>query len=217
MSIKDAVFETEEVTNPVAVAKTSTAVALPTLGKMSIVGMMRDSFKNQGLDVDSSTFPILKLTNGNFMQDTNVLGEEIEIQLANFQEYVVVTPGDDKQQKLCRYSWDCQNVSDDQSIEEYIAELKEKGFDKAGKKVYLLLHGVLLHSTKPCPDLQDNLVGLQLAPTSYTNWKQYLINRNMKVSSGKINEDDQVEALRIKVKAKVTKQGTNTFTLATFQ
>ena len=133
MSIKDAVFGNDEVVaaNPVAVAPTSTAVSVPTIGKLSIVGLLRDSFKNQGLEVDGATFPLLKLTNGNFMNDTNVLGDEIEIQLANFQEYVVVTPGDDKQQKLCRYSWDCQNVSDDQSIEEYIAELKQKAFDKA--------------------------------------------------------------------------------------
>lgn len=130
--------------------------------------------------------PRLKATNGNVLDgDDNVLGDWIELQVLSFNELFVVGPCDNKAPAdLVRYSYDNETFQDSSpdTVQDYVAELRER-FPNAASKKYYEIVGVLRAAAKPSAHVGE-MVQVQLSPTSVSGFEGYRKQASFKIGIG---------------------------------
>ena len=189
-------------------AASSRAVAIP--GNIHVL----DSLKN-ALPVEFNTLAQVQPTQGQFMDKDKdeSLGAEICIELLSFQDNYVATPNaDEADVALVKFSDDGVTSKDGVNLQAHLEELRAMGYGNAKITKRVVLVGALLARAKGS-DLIDELVQIDLAPSSKGLFDRYMANAAWKIKSGKL---DPEVAKRIDLSARVAKNGKNTYTVVDF-
>lgn len=171
--------------------------------------------------VEFDTLRSLKISNGNVVdnQSAKPLGDVVGLELLSYQDQWVVSPGvdgDDAKENV-RYSDDGKTTSKGEDCGEYLAALKEAGFDKAKISKRTVICGSLFDigekGKKAVPELQDCLVQISLAPTSKAGFDRYMMDQAFSIGKGKIAPEG---ADRIKIECVPQSKGDKDWTMAVF-
>ncbi|MDA3834560.1 MAG: hypothetical protein PF495_14335 [Spirochaetales bacterium] len=209
--------ESKTVDNALAVKTTAGELAAPT-GRVTKIFQNR---KDQ-LVAPFGCFPRIKAAAGIFKDGNgNTYGTWFDFEILSHNDLYVITPNngdkDDDEAKACvRYSYDGITIdSTGENVDEYIAELKDKGYKTAMKKKYREVVGMLLDCEKASSveDVLNNMVQLQLAPTSAAKLEGYVMSSSFHVARGVFTED---EAAVVRVKAKAASSNGNDWTEFSF-
>lgn len=136
-------------------------------------------------DVDFGTFPRITVDLGGFEMDKEVLGDTIKLELMSWAHRYVITPGSDDKEanERVKYSNDGVTLSDGSGVTvvDYLNQLKEvHGYDKASKKAYIDLTGLLVaKGEKAVPEDDQVLVQVQLSPQSVKQFNGYRISKGI--------------------------------------
>lgn len=191
---------------PVAAAKetsTAVAVAATSAGASSALALAI----RKGTDLDGcqgvfpqetletmgiGAFPRVTVDQGGFSRNkTDFLGAWIDFELISWNLVTLVTcnvQNDKEADKLIRSSYDHKTIpGTNQTVDEYVAELKEMGYKDAGTKKYAELYG-MLHGTDKKGAFGDEagMVQLSASPQSLQQWQRFLLESRINVAKGKV-------------------------------
>lgn len=160
------------------------------------------------------TFPKVTANNAGTLEiDREDLDKSIEVRILSVNPRFALVPGvdGDEASKLVRYSYDNQTVeNEDMSVTEYIAYLKELGYEKAEVKTYADLWVNIIDS-----DVVDEseIVQVQLSPQSVGQWNALRTKMNFAQRRGAVfNFDD----FRVRITGERKKAGNNTWGIMKF-
>lgn len=136
-------------------------------------------------------FPRITVDQGGFSRNkTEFLGHKIEIEVQSWNFVTLVTAGekDNKEaDKLVRSSYDGINIpAEGCTVDEYIRQLRNDGYDKASAKKYIEIYASLLWTEKLGQvDADDvKLVQVSVSPQSAAQWGRYLLESRIKAARG---------------------------------
>lgn len=186
-------FESDETTpssTDAAKSSASTAIAQASASSPAVSKPLKATaafgeYENALPEVDFGTFPRITVDLGGFEMDKAVLGECVKLELMSWAHRYVVTPGvDDKEANaLVKYSNDDVFLSDGSGITvvDYLTQMKEvHGYDKASKKTYIDLTGLLVaKGGKDIPEDDQVIVQVQLSPQSVKQFNGYRITKGV--------------------------------------
>ena len=205
-----------QVSATTAIAKASaTSAAVPSLARMQPV---LSELQNALPSIDWGVLPRLVATQGQLRDgDKNRYGEHVIFSLLSYRDYWVVSPGDDSQEakEYVRYSDDGVTLTDDgRDVNEYLNELRVvHGYEKAAKKQYTSLIGILEEADAPKEKAEDNIgqmVEVSLSPQSRKSFQAYLLQRTVQVARGSASAEG---ADRLKLVAEAKSANGKDFTL----
>lgn len=190
-----AVVQTQQVALP---AKTSSGIRLTVSGQGKGFKKALAQFEN-AIDPTTLEFNTLnRVTVGldGFSDEREVdLGKKIAMEMLSYNERFVVTTGaqnDKEADKLVKFSPDGKVTEDGTDVNEYIAYLKEQGYDKAAKKKYLALIGFLVYKDGNEIEPEDReIISVQIPPMSVALFTRYQMTHGVKVSQG-VAEDSPI-------------------------
>jgi hypothetical protein len=167
-----------------------------------------DSLKD-ALRVEWDTLTRMKANQGRIAVDKLNFGEWIVFSLMSWQDNWLVSPGSDTDEAktLAKYSDDGKTIKDTgEDINEYMARLKDLGYEDArlGKRCVLAFE--LLDCDKDAGIDEGTLFQIDLAPTSRAAFERYRIQAALDIGKGRASGDDVV---RIKAVAVVKTGGGN--------
>lgn len=207
-----------EVASPAAKVTATTAIAKAQAGALAapaqrIAPVLTDL--KDAVRVDWDTLERLVAGTGTIDNgDGKSVGTWIKMTLMSFQDTYEVVPGDqsDEAKKLVRYSEDGVNLRESgTTVNQYLDELREQGYDKAALKHKNILVGILDETEKPS-DLVGEVVQISLSPQSRKTFERYRLTRTAKVNMGRATaEGSEV----IKITAEGKQFGKNKFTQLT--
>ena len=197
-----------------ALAAASTrAVGAPAVSNadMRILDSLKDSIR-----VDFNTLVQVQAVQGTFSdkEKDDSLGDTITMELMSFQDNYVCSPNaDEADTELVKFSDDGITAKDGTDMAAHLAQLL-LDWPKAKITKRVVLVGPLLERAKG-DGLIDELIQLDLAPTSKAMFDRYMANCAWKIKSGKL---DPEAAKRIKLTARVAKgSGTIKYTVVDFE
>lgn len=186
-----------QATTAIAKAATTAVAAAPKKFTAALTEYLNVMDPTDVQDLGAGAFPKVVANMGGFSLDRNgakeKLGKEIDFELISYNERIAVVPGVDgaDAKKKVRYSYDGKTIRDeDLSVEEYLASLKDAGFEKASIKKYLEVWGMVVRKMDAkgvwtdIPVDKQEIVQLQLSPQSVTRWKAFQVQFGMKISKG---------------------------------
>jgi len=162
------------------------------------------------------TLTKIKASNGNCMDsDDNVLGDTIDVQIMSWNRQFVVGPCDNNApSELVKYSHERAQFEDGSgSLNDFVQELRDEGWVNAAVKEYYEIVGVLLKAGKKS-DLVDELVQLQLSPTSVKSFEGFRLQTAFKIARGLLPENAAEE---VTVTAEVVTSRGNSWTKFNFK
>lgn len=190
-----------QATTAIAKAATTAVAAAPLKFSAALTEYHNVLEPSDVQDLGAGAFPKVIANLGGFSLDRNgaktKLGKEIDFQLISYNERLAVVPGVDgaDAKKRVRYSYDGRTIRDGgKTIEQYLQELRDAGFEKATTKKYLEVWGMVIRREEKgvmvdvAPEDRE-IVQLQLSPQSVTRWKAQQIQLGLKISQGLINFD----------------------------
>lgn len=136
-------------------------------------------------------FPRITVDQGGFSRNkTEFIGMGIKIELLSWNYVTLITTGEQNDKdadKMIRSSYDHVNIPGEATtVDDYIAKLKEDGYDKTQSKKYVEIYANLLWSEKGgavAPEDQC-MVQLSVSPQSVSQWQRYLLESRMKQAKG---------------------------------
>lgn len=197
-----------------ALAAASTrAVGAPAVSNAQM--RILDGLKNS-IPVEFNTLVQVQAVQGTFSdkEKDESLGDTIEMELMSFQDNYVCSPNaDEADTELVKFSDDGITAKDGTDMATHLAELL-LDWPKAKITKRVVLVGPLLSRTKG-DGLVDELIQIDLAPTSKAMFDRYMANCAWKIKSGKL---DPEAAKRVKLTARVAKgSGTIKYTVVDFE
>lgn len=190
-----------QATTAIAKAATTSVTVAPKKFVAALTEYLNVLAPDDVQDLGAGAFPKVIANLGGFSLDRNgakvKLGKEIDFQLISYNERIAVVPGVDgaDAKKKVRYSYDGKTIRDDGiTVEQYLAELKDAGYEKASIKKYLEVWGMVVRKEEKgqmveVPAEDREIVQLQLSPQSVTRWKAAQLQLGMKISQGLVNFD----------------------------
>jgi hypothetical protein len=178
----------------------STAVAKPLA--------MIDPFKalERAFPVTYKTFKRIKATNGNFLDNdtSKPMGDTIGMELISHQKNWVMSPGgdtdDQESLQFLKYSDDGKTTTAGEDLFECLRMAKEAGYDQAKISERVTLVGNLIFAGK-LPDMIDQIVQIDLAPTSVDHFLRHRASTAYNLGKGKITAEGQ-EILKLECTVK---------------
>lgn len=184
----------------VAVGKT-----LPTLlssgAAVNVLAALENALQKSGIEVEYGMFPRLRLDSGVIATAEGAeAGEWIEIQVISYGKSWAVAIGEDTKEskEMVRYSSDGVVIDKplgDKEDEwagktcvEYRDHLVSQGYEKAKISEYTMVYGIAVSQEKMDFKHANDLVVLQMPPSSARDWKSYVLNRAIHARIGKIKE-----------------------------
>ena len=146
--------------------------------------------------VKFNTLTNIQANQGNFIhKDTSkMMGDTIVLELVSTQKHWVLSPGgdtnDDESLQFVKYSEDGITSEDGLNMREALIATKEAGYDKAKISERTILVGCLLNAGK-APDLVDQMVQIDLAPTSAAHFARHQLSTAFGISKGKMDAAGQ--------------------------
>jgi hypothetical protein len=159
------------------------------------------------------TFPRIVVSPNCFTDKSTgkILGDRIQVEVLSWNHVTLVTTGkkdDPTADKLIRSSYDGVNLTGGEGlVTEYIAKLKDDGYDKATAKVYTEIYCNLLWTSKGgfIPAEDQKITQISVPPTSSGPWGAFLLMQRMQASRGR-----EVSSI-VTVEAGSRTNGSNTF------
>lgn len=202
-----------------AIAKAATTAVAPARQPTKLVQAFSD--KHAVFDISTVeglalAVPRIKGEQGSLFQGDVDLGGALQFEIVSISpRWVIGTGEDDKEAKeYFRVSYDDRVISGSStSVEDYIADLKAQGFDKANKSPYLDIFGFVVWAEKKgeIPADERELTCLQCSKTSMGAFTAFATTRGLLESKGVAQPIDVVE-----VHAEKRSQGTNKYTNFSF-
>ncbi len=158
--------------------------------------------------------PRLTIDTGGFTKDGEDLGKSLTVQILSHNPRWLVSAGiqGDEGKELVRFSYDGIHIDDsDETLNEYLAKLKDEGYTKASKKEYTDLWVIVVGGAEEAAGLIGETCVIQLSPQSGGQFKWFQTNLGIKIARGLAKETDTV-----KIGVERTKVGSDTFGRATF-
>ncbi len=154
--------------------------------------------------INVGTLTRLKSGSGNIKDANGVdYGRYVGLQLLSFHDSWTISPGSDNDESkdLVRYSLDGKTIDGTgEDVDEYLKKIIEvDGYEKANKKRYLILAGIITDCEKS-KDKVDTVVQVSLAPQSAGTFENYHMQRSVQVSQGKRQQEGS-QMIRIEATA----------------
>ena len=206
---------TQETQNTAVATKPLNAVATATAAPANPTATLEWVISQEEVaSFGPGTFPKVTSNNAGTLEiDREDLDKSIEVRILSVNPRFALVPGaeGDEAGKLVRYSYDNQTVeNEDMSVTEYIAYLKELGYEKAEVKTYADLWVNIIDS-----DVVDEseIVQVQLSPQSVGQWNALRTKMNFAQRRGAVfNFDD----FRVRITGERKKEGNNTWGIMKF-
>lgn len=118
------------------------------------------------------------------------LGKKIQFEALSWNKVTLVTAGEQdnpEADKLLRSSYDHTNIrSEGCTVNEYIQQLKDKGYKNASAKLYIEIYGQLLWSeAKGAVDAEDQKIHqLSCSPTTAARFQAFLLESSVRKARG---------------------------------
>lgn len=195
---------------PAIQRSTSVAVA----GKA--VDVLAENYKN-ALRVDWNTLHRLQANNGNFLDLENnkkALGSEMVLEIMSFQDNWQISPGvsDPDAAQYVRYSDDGRTTNQGEDCVEYLAALKEAGYQDAKLTQRVTLAGVV-ESMRDASEMEGKMIQIDLSQTSRGMFDRHRFQIALDIQKGRRNADT---INRVKMKCNVQSRGANSWTTVAF-
>lgn len=207
----------------VAAAKVEATVAIAVAQTGALMKPAGNKFKPVLKELDGAivpeqaeVLPRLKSGSGCIKDaDGTNYGTSIDLELLSYHKQYTISPGSDSDEakKLVRFSYDGIHISGSgEKVDEYVKRLKEvEGYDKAARKEYLVLVGILEATEKKADGgLIGDLVQVSVSPQSAPSFHSYLMQQSVKVARGVA---DEATAAFIRIKAESKSKNGKDFTL----
>jgi len=212
----EVVEEEAEVVEEAPVPTLASPAAPPPAKTVSAKQLMQEmlySDLENGFIAEFGTLPRIIASNGNFLDgDKKVLGTFITGQVLSWNKRFTITPSDDKApDTLARFSMDNKTLDDGSgvTVAEYIQELKNNNYPDACSKEYYDVIFNLMTTDKPSAHV-NNMVTLQMSPTSKKDFNSFRLQMSFKISNGMLD----VEKTKVVKFTSVLVNGkTNTWTI----
>jgi hypothetical protein len=163
-------------------------------------------------DISAADEHRLVATNGGvFTADSNKeVGRVITIEVFSINKRFTVGISDDQNnaesKELLRYSYDGVTLeNDNRTVDEYVAHLKEVGYESAHVTEYTDLLGLILEADGK-PYEGESMVVVQLAPSSARNFMVARTQQSLRESKGLVKPSSLLE---IRATPRATKAGKN--------
>lgn len=184
------------------------AVAVAGRPKDVVAETYKDAFK-----VDWNTLHRIQASNGNFLDvESNkaAIGTEIVLEPMSFQANFQISPGtdDDDDIQYVRYSDDGETTTEGENCMDYVAAMKEAGYEQCKMTERLIIAGTLVGGS-----LDGKLVQINLPPTSKSQFDRFRMQASIDISKGKKTAED---IARWKLKAVVNTKGKMSWTVVQF-
>ena len=179
-----------------------------------------EAIKN-ALHVNFDELQHIKVVSGNvqYRKGNRIMGESIVLELISFQDQFVMSPSAKKDDKeainYLKFSDDGVHVKGtNELLTDWRERAIEAGYTDSKIVPRVILVGAVVDGGK-CPDLVNELVQLDLAPRSVSNFKTYQVNTAFRLGRGLIPSD--VNPLLIRIKAVPQTKNGNDWTDAEFE
>lgn len=198
---------------PAVIAAKTSAVSTSVTRVVSPIATLKDA-----LHVDYDTFLQIQAVQGNFSDKLadKSLGDKIVLELLSFQSSHILATGEDQNNeaaaKLVKYSDDGSTTKDGRDCKEYINELLDAGYEKAKMSERCILVGSLVDSGK-LPELEGQLVQIDLPPTSKKQFDRYHLQCGFDVLKGKY---DAKSTATMEMTCTIAKNGKLSWTVVNF-
>lgn len=172
----------------------------------------KDAFK-----VDWNTLHRVQAVQGSFVDVENnkkEIGKSITLELLSFQDNWQISPGTDVESdaQYVRYSDDGVTTTQGENCAEYLAAMKEAGYEAVKMAKRCTLAGIIVQADDPA--VVNQMVQIDLPPTSKTMFDRYQLQASLDVARG-VRQDD--EALgTMKMTARVQSKGKFSWTVVEF-
>lgn len=197
----DTPAETSVTGNSVAASSTQVARHSPFVN-------VSERFINKLPPIPLGGLPTLKAKSGFIVDNANAnLGNECVLELVSYNYKWVLTPGEEGEEpaKLLRTSYDGVTVENSgQSCEEYLQFLKSQGYTNAKITKRIDAIGILTDAGTAGYARINDMVLIDIAPTSVGSFEGQLIQAGVKLSRGLVDEAN-LGRMRFKTVAKTAK------------
>lgn len=191
-----------------------TAVAARPAGAVAVPMHKLNPFKEieNVFPVKFNTLTAIMANQGNFIhKDSNkTMGDTIVLELVSSQKHWVLSPGgdtnDDESLPFVKYSDDGITSQDGLDMNECLARTKAAGYDKAKIAERTILVGCLIDPGK-VKDLADQMVQIDLPPSSAAHYDRHQLSTAFAISKGKASAEGQTIVkmeCTVKTKGKLT-------------
>ena len=169
-------------------------------------------------------FPSIVYSNGNHMINDPegnkvTLGERIKFMPISEREVFKLIPGDNSEAAKEHFA----SADTEEELMGALEDAKDDGYEKASIKRYLDIYCILTYADKNSDSWENELVVLQLAPSSVWGWNKLYKQIKFKLATGKFQlEPVMGDAEKFGYAAEITSTATptsfngNSFTKATF-
>lgn len=186
----------------------TSAVAAPARKLTLAFSGMKDVFDAQTVSALSRATPRVTAEQGSLYKDRkDKLGDQVRIEVLSWNKRWAVSPGSDNAEakELFRVSYDNEFIDgEDVRVEDYLASLKDMGYDKAKVHEYGDLFGYLVWTSSKgdIPVDEREMVLVQMAPTSLGAFTAFCVSRGILESKGLVQAAELIE---IEAQAKESK------------
>ena len=233
---KPAAQVADKVTTPAAAAQQTPGpaaapveAAAPVAGAVAVQGnrglsthlagkprrVMEDLYKD-AFKVDWNTLHRIQAVQGSFVDVENnkkEIGKSITLELLSFQDNYQISPGTDVESdaQYVRYSDDGITTTMGENCAEYIAAMKEAGYEAVKMAKRCTLAGIV--HVADDPEMVNQMVQIDLPPTSKNMFDRFQMQASLDVARG-IRQEDQLNPM--KMTARVQSKGKNSWTVVEF-
>ncbi len=204
------------------VSKSTEVATAPKAGSLAVAMSQADPFTKleNAIHVDYNTLTRIMVTNGNVQnKDTKkLMGESCVLELISIQKHWVMSPGGDSKDEesfeFLKYSDDGKTVRDTgELLTVYRDAAIAAGYDKARIVERLILVGMLVDAGKLSDEMNGELVQLDCAPRSMSNFHRHRISTAFRIGKGL---QTAAGAEVVKITCDVQSKGANNWTDAVF-
>jgi hypothetical protein len=198
-----------------AVAVAAPAGALSTSIRGKPVDVLQRDYKD-ALTLDWNTLHRIQFNQGSVLDKENSnksLGQVVEIEMLSWQDSYQISPGtqDSDATEHVRYSDDGVTTNKGENCQEYLAALKEAGYEDAKMTKRVVIGGVLTVCNDPA--MVGKMVQTDLSQTSKSQFDRHRMQVAMDISKGLRDENS---SRFLKMTATPQSKGTTNWTIAVF-
>lgn len=200
------------------VKKSSSPLSTLSMNNKDIASPLDAMFEAMGV-VKFGTFPVIKASNGRLKDGSNNdFGTFVNFRPVSWRYRYCITTGESSAagKKYFRVSDDNISLNDGSgvTVEDYLAELREAGYQNASVKAYIDVVCLFLGSEKPVDSFNEgDMAIIALSPQSVLRWDNLRLSSPIKIAAGIVKPEDY---LNLRASAKPEAFKNNEFTVIEF-
>lgn len=199
------------------IARTKGQTAIATLGGGTALAAKKNLIPVEALEtLNNGVFPRITIGLDGISADDHELGKKVKLEVLSWNALTMVSANENEDaeaNKLVRSSYDGVNLRGGEGlVVDYVAKLKEQGYEKASAKQYIEVWAHLLWSENDGAVAPDDLRMYQvsLSPTSAGRFQGYMLESGIRKMRG-IPDSELVYMTQEKVNKNNKKWGVAVF------